>query len=90
MNKITVIHHSADFDGIFCREIARKFLPPETEFVGWDYRDPKIPFPKEGTVYGKTDGAFAYYGVLNRPADITEQLHLPRVFYLGKARKEKM
>ena len=25
--KNTVIYHSADFDGIFCREIARKFLP---------------------------------------------------------------
>ena len=50
-NKITVIHHSADFDGLFCREIARKFLPPETEFIGWDYRDERIPFPSEGTVY---------------------------------------
>lgn len=49
--KNTVIHHSADFDGIFCREIARKFLPPDTEFIGWDYKDPKIPFPSEGTVY---------------------------------------
>lgn len=24
--KTTVIYHSADFDGLFCREIARKFL----------------------------------------------------------------
>jgi len=47
----TVIYHSADFDGIFCREIARKFLPPDTMFIGWDYKDPKIPFPYEGTVY---------------------------------------
>ena len=50
MNKITVIHHSADFDGIFCREIARKFLPT-AELIGWDYRDAKIPFPSEGLVY---------------------------------------
>jgi hypothetical protein len=40
--KTTVIHHSADFDGIFCREIARKFLP-EAELIGWDWADPKIP-----------------------------------------------
>lgn len=50
MNKITVIHHSADFDGLFCREIARKFLPDAT-LIGWDYKDQKIPFPNEGFVY---------------------------------------
>ena len=50
MQKTTVIHHSADFDGIFCREIARKFLP-DAELIGWDYGDPLIPFPSEGTVY---------------------------------------
>lgn len=47
----TVIYHRADFDGIFCREIARKFLPENTEFIGWDYGDPLIPFPAEGKVY---------------------------------------
>lgn len=36
--KTTVIHHSADYDGIFCREIARKFLP-DAELVGWDFAD---------------------------------------------------
>ncbi len=51
MNKrTTVIHHSADFDGLFCREIARKFLP-DAELIGWDYGDPLIPFPAEGIVY---------------------------------------
>lgn len=49
-NKITVIHHSADFDGIFCSQIARKFLP-EAELIGWDFKDPKLPFPSEGDVY---------------------------------------
>lgn len=39
---ITVIYHSADFDGIFCREIAKKFLPEDTIFIGWNYGD-KIP-----------------------------------------------
>lgn len=48
--KITVIYHSADFDGIFCREIARKFLP-DAELIGWDHGDPKLPFPAEGMVY---------------------------------------
>jgi hypothetical protein len=41
--KTTVIYHSADFDGIFCREIARKFLPPDTEFIGWDFGDSPLP-----------------------------------------------
>lgn len=50
MAKTTVIHHSADFDGIFCREIARKFLP-DAELIGWDYGNPKIPVPIEGTIY---------------------------------------
>jgi hypothetical protein len=39
MNKTIVIYHRADFDGIFCREIARKFLP-QAELIGWDYGDP--------------------------------------------------
>lgn len=46
---ITVIHHSADYDGIFCREIARKFLPDAT-LIGWDYGQPRIPIP-EGQIY---------------------------------------
>ncbi len=45
MSKTTVIYHSADFDGIFCREIARKFLP-DAEFIGWNFGDPKIPVPQ--------------------------------------------
>jgi len=48
--KTTVIHHSADFDGIFCREIARKFLP-DAELIGWDFKDPLIKMPAEGMVY---------------------------------------
>lgn len=47
--KTTVIHHSADYDGIFCREIARKFLP-EAELIGWDFADPPLPVP-EGQIY---------------------------------------
>ena len=40
--KTTVIYHSADFDGIFCREIARKFLP-DAELIGWNFGDPLLP-----------------------------------------------
>lgn len=47
--KTTVIYHRADFDGLFCREIARKFIP-DAELIGWDYGDPKLLFP-EGGVY---------------------------------------
>lgn len=36
--KTVVIYHRADFDGIFCREIAKKFLP-EAILIGWDYGD---------------------------------------------------
>jgi len=39
----TVIYHSADFDGIFCREIARKFLPADTRFIGWNFGDGPLP-----------------------------------------------
>jgi oligoribonuclease NrnB/cAMP/cGMP phosphodiesterase (DHH superfamily) len=48
-----VIHHSADFDGIFCREIARRFLGSENcTFVGWDYGQP-VPVVDDavGTIY---------------------------------------
>jgi len=48
--KTTVIHHSADFDGIFCREIARKFLP-DAELIGWDFGQPKISNPLDGLTY---------------------------------------
>jgi hypothetical protein len=46
---ITVIYHSADFDGLFCREIARKFLP-DAKLIGWDYGQPPVPVP-EGQIY---------------------------------------
>lgn len=48
--KTTVIYHSADYDGIFCREIAKKFLP-DAELVGWNFGEPKIILPWENTVY---------------------------------------
>lgn len=48
--KTTVIYHSADFDGIFCREIARKFLP-NAELIGWNFGEPLVPLPAEGPFY---------------------------------------
>ena len=36
---VNVIYHSADYDGIFCREIARKAMP-HARLIGWDYGDP--------------------------------------------------
>ncbi len=46
----TVIYHRADFDGHFSAAVCAKFLPEDTNFIGWDYNDPKIDFPT-GTVY---------------------------------------
>lgn len=37
---IFVIYHSADYDGIFCREIARKFFGQNASYIGWDYGQP--------------------------------------------------
>jgi len=42
--KTTVVYHSADFDGIFCREIARKFLPDAT-LIGWNFGDKPLEIP---------------------------------------------
>lgn len=48
--KTTVIFHSADFDGLFCREIARKFLP-DAELIGWDFGDEPLPLPVAENLY---------------------------------------
>jgi oligoribonuclease NrnB/cAMP/cGMP phosphodiesterase (DHH superfamily) len=48
--KTIVIYHRADFDGIFCREIARKFLA-EAELIGWDYGDPTPSVPPVCNLY---------------------------------------
>jgi hypothetical protein len=54
--KTTVIFHSADWDGQFCGQIARKFLP-DAELIGWDFGDAPLPIP-DGQMY-----------VLDLPAD---------------------
>lgn len=54
MKKTLVVYHSADFDGIACREVARRFIKAdgdhEVEYVGWNFGDPVIPIPTEGEV----------------------------------------
>lgn len=47
-----VIYHKADFDGIFCREIAKKFLP-DAVLIGWDYGDlvPIVPRDADTALY---------------------------------------
>lgn len=49
--KTTVIYHSADYDGIFCREVAKKFLPKDSIFIGWNHGEAKIPMPDKGVLY---------------------------------------
>jgi hypothetical protein len=49
--RTVVIYHRADFDGIFCREIARKHFGDKAEYIGWDYGDPEPVIPVEATVY---------------------------------------
>jgi len=52
MRQTIVIYHRSDFDGIFCREIARKFLTaPTTQFIGWDYGDPVPDVPLDAMLY---------------------------------------
>lgn len=69
MSKTTVLFHSADYDGLFCREIARKFLPADTQFIGWDFGDKTIEIP-DGKIY-----------VLDLPVDkpLGLTLHSPAV-----------
>lgn len=38
--KTLVIYHKADWDGIFSREICRRFYGDNAEYLGWDYGDP--------------------------------------------------
>lgn len=47
----TVIYHSADFDGLFCREIAKKLLgTEEVTYIGWDFKDEPLKVPPLGDV----------------------------------------
>jgi uncharacterized protein len=51
--RTTVIYHSADYDGIFCREIAKRSLGADlVDYIGWNFGDPRIPIPSgDGQIY---------------------------------------
>jgi hypothetical protein len=52
--KTTVIYHRADYDGLFSREAARHWLTQfgiDVDFIGWDFGDPVLSWPDEGTIY---------------------------------------
>lgn len=53
--QIIVIHHSADFDGIFCREIARHHFETKpdyaVEYIGWNYGEPAPVVPAHAVLY---------------------------------------
>ena len=56
----TVIYHRADYDGVFCREIAKHFLGADgVRYIGWDFGDPPVPIPE------RTDKTY----VLDLPLD---------------------
>ena len=38
--KPLVIYHRADFDGIFCCEIAKQYYGEDAEYLGWNHGDP--------------------------------------------------
>lgn len=61
-----VIYHSADYDGLFCREIARQFMPDAT-LVGWNYGDPLPAIPEGVQLYMldiSVDGLMDYPGLI--------------------------
>lgn len=45
--KTLVIYHKADWDGIFSREICRRFYRDKAEYLGWDYGNP-VPVVEPG------------------------------------------
>lgn len=91
--KTTVIHHSADYDGIFCREIARKFLPG-AELIGWDFGNDPLPFPDTGKVYVLDlpvapqvfSAAFANMAVDNSKIPLFSQSDVDRIIWIDHHR----
>lgn len=73
--KTIVIYHSADYDGIFCREIAKKFLGPGSEqepneYIGWNFGDPPV----------KPTAGFGRVYVLDLPCDKPLGLEVSRLW----------
>ena len=47
----TVVYHSADFDGVFCREVAKRALGEDgVRYLGWNFGEAPLEFPAEGDV----------------------------------------
>jgi len=47
-----VIYHRADFDGVFCREIAKRHFGDKAAYIGWDYGDPlPVIAPEVRSIY---------------------------------------
>lgn len=42
-----IIYHKSDFDGIFCREIAKKRFGNRAEYIGWEYGEPAPEVPAD-------------------------------------------
>jgi oligoribonuclease NrnB/cAMP/cGMP phosphodiesterase (DHH superfamily) len=52
--KTIVIYHKADYDGIFCREIAKQHFNKigwPAEYIGWDYGDPVPVVAPDDKIY---------------------------------------
>lgn len=50
----TVVYHSADYDGIFCREIAKRFLTRQgynLELIGWNHGEKPVVIEDGRPVY---------------------------------------
>lgn len=74
--KTYVIHHSADNDGIFCREIARKFLP-DAELIGWDYGYDTPVIPDDARLY-MLDISIGDTGLINQDG----LMHHPNLIWI--------
>ena len=49
-NRTIILHHSADYDGLFSGHIAKKFLP-DAETIGWDFPDKPLQDIHVHTLY---------------------------------------
>lgn len=68
--KITVVFHSADFDGLFCEQIARKFLGDQATYIGWNFGDDPLPIP-DGTIYVMDLPVDRVFGFEYKPEDVS-------------------
>lgn len=74
--KITVVFHSADFDGLFCEQIARKFLGDQATYIGWNFGDEPLPIP-DGTIYVMDLPVDRVFGVDFAPTPTSEVFAYP-------------